>query len=98
MKIWFTIVATGAGVLTIAIAIPLILRRVPPNGLYGLRVPATFADEWVWYEANARFGRSLVFLGTLLIILGVGLPLFGLGTTAYLAWATIGGCGAIAIS
>ena len=58
-------VATGA--LMIALAIPLIRRRVRPNSLYGLRIPATFADDWVWYEANARSGRDLLILGCILI-------------------------------
>jgi hypothetical protein len=47
----------------IALALPLMQRRVPPNGLYGLRVSATLSDEWVWYEANAASGRDLLKLG-----------------------------------
>ena len=59
-------VATGA--LMIALAIPLMRRRVRPNSIYGLRIPATFADEWVWYEANARSGRDLLILGCTMIV------------------------------
>ncbi len=58
-------IATGA--LMIALAIPLMRRRVKPNSLYGLRIPATFADDWVWYEANARSGRDLLILGSVLV-------------------------------
>ena len=61
-----TFVATG--VLMIALAIPLMRRRVRPNSIYGLRIPATFADEWVWYEANARSGRDLLILGCTLVV------------------------------
>lgn len=57
----------GAGVVMVALATPLILRRVPPNGLYGLRIPATFADESVWYEANRRSGFELLVLGIILL-------------------------------
>ena len=53
------------GVLLIALAVPLLCRRVKPNRLYGLRVHATFADDWVWYEANARSGRDLAILGAI---------------------------------
>ena len=67
---------TAVGILFIALAIPMIRRRVPPNALYGLRVPATFADESVWYEANARSGRDLVGLGLLTIALALVLPFF----------------------
>lgn len=51
------------GPLLVALALPLILRKVPPNPWYGLRVAATFADKWVWYEANARSGRDFLILG-----------------------------------
>lgn len=55
------------GLLFIIAGIPLIMRKVGPNGSYGLRVPATFEDEWVWYEANARSGRDFVVVGILQI-------------------------------
>jgi uncharacterized membrane protein len=42
------------------LAIPLILRKVPRNIVYGYRTRATLRDDYVWYEANACFGR--VFL------------------------------------
>jgi uncharacterized membrane protein len=67
----------GLGVLFIALAIPLILRRVPPNGFYGLRVPATFVDKWVWYEANARTGRDLAVLGVIELLLATHVPVLG---------------------
>ena len=43
-----------------AIAAPLILRKVPRNGLYGFRTPATLRDDRVWYEANAYFGKAFL--------------------------------------
>lgn len=58
------------GALCIALAIPLIRRRIPPNHWYGLRVPATFAKERIWYEANARAGRELSALGMFIIAIG----------------------------
>jgi hypothetical protein len=42
------------------LAIPLILRRIPRNVVYGFRTRATLADDDVWYEANAHFGRGLL--------------------------------------
>ena len=42
------------------IAIPLILRKVPRNIVYGFRTRATLENDFVWYEANAYFGRGLV--------------------------------------
>jgi len=46
--------------LFILIAIPLILRRVPPNPVYGFRTRTTLADENIWYATNAYFGRNFV--------------------------------------
>lgn len=42
------------------LAIPLILRKVPRNIVYGFRTCATLSDDFVWYETNAYFGRGLV--------------------------------------
>jgi uncharacterized membrane protein len=66
----------AVGLIFIALAVPLIRRRVRPNALYGLRVPATYADESVWYEANERSGRDLAALGLITIALALLLPLF----------------------
>ena len=49
-ELWFA----ASGLLMIVFGVPLILRRVPPNAFYGLRVPATFKDEQVWYDANGN--------------------------------------------
>ena len=89
----------GVGVLLVLIAIPMLLRRVPPNALYGLRVPATYADEWVWYEANALAGRDMVVFGVFLTVLALVLPAFGLeGDTLPLVWAAVAGVGALAMT
>lgn len=61
----------AADLLMIGISIPLLRRRIPPNMLYGLRVRATFADEWVWYEANARTARDMIACGAVHLVLTV---------------------------
>lgn len=54
-----TILALDA--LFVLLSIPLLLRRVGPNVLYGYRTRATLADPSLWYEANAFFaGRFIV--------------------------------------
>ena len=68
------IIFAGIGVLLIALGVPLARRRIRPNGWYGLRIPATFADEQVWYEANALSGRDLMAVGSALIVVAIGLP------------------------
>ena len=64
------------GVLLVALGWPMAARRVRPNRWYGLRVPATFADERVWYDANAVAGRDMMLLGVTIVLVALGLPLF----------------------
>ena len=58
-----------SGLLLIALAIPLWVRRVPPNKLYGVRFRSTLADSETWYEINARAGRNLVGIGAGYVLL-----------------------------
>ncbi len=86
-----------AGVLLCALAVPLMLRKIQPNPYYGLRSPATFADEWVWYEANARTGRDLFALGFCELILALvplvdpafPLPTYVLGNGIFVGFGAI---------
>jgi uncharacterized membrane protein len=87
MKVAFLLLYVGIGLLFVALAMPLIRRRVKPNGMYGLRIPATFADEWVWYEANARTGRDLLYIGLFEII--VALLLAPLPFVPWLAYVLV---------
>jgi uncharacterized membrane protein len=50
------------------LAIPLWMRLVPPNVLYGVRTRATMADETLWYDVNAACGRDLAMAGALVSI------------------------------
>lgn len=43
-----------------AIAIPLALRLIGPNSVYGFRTPVTRSDLDVWYSANAFAGWALL--------------------------------------
>jgi uncharacterized membrane protein len=57
-----------SGPLLFVLAIPLWMRLVPPNVLYGVRARATMADETVWYDVNAACGRDLAIAGALVSI------------------------------
>jgi uncharacterized membrane protein len=70
-------------VLLVALGMPLWVAMVRPNRFYGLRTPATLADEAVWYAANRATGRDLVAAGTLALILAVLLPEFGVDGLPY---------------
>jgi uncharacterized membrane protein len=58
-------------VLFAIIALPLMLRKVPPNPVYGFRTPTTLKNESIWYETNAYFGRGMLLssvISALLIV------------------------------
>ena len=76
----------GTGLLFILLGVPLTMRRVGPNGWYGLRVPATLADDWVWYEANARSGRDFVVVGLCQIVAAVATHFQALSRNSYVGF------------
>jgi uncharacterized membrane protein len=57
-----------SAVLLVLLAIPLWLRRVPPNRFYGVRTRATLSDEARWYDVNARSGFDLFLAGVVLLV------------------------------
>ena len=53
------------GVWLIAISLPMIYDKIPPNGFYGFRTPRTMSDPNVWYPANRVAGRNLALAGVI---------------------------------
>ena len=74
---------SGIGLLFILLGIPLIRRLVPPNPLYGFRLPATLRDRALWYTVNRRTGWLVVALGVAEIVAAVGLYPLHLKRSAY---------------
>ena len=68
MRLFFTIVFGGSYLLFILAAIPLYLRRVPPNALYGFRTSKTKSNPDIWYAANAQAGKDLMVAGAFLLV------------------------------
>lgn len=62
---------SGSGLLIFLLAIPMILRRVPPNRMYGVRTKASFASEDDWYRINAIGGRYLAAAGIVILVVGI---------------------------
>ncbi len=54
--------------LTALVSIPLILRMVPMNHVYGIRVPKAFVSSENWYEINAYGGKLLLAFGVFLLV------------------------------
>ena len=68
------IVALIAPLTIILLAIPLILEKVPRNGLYGLRTAFTMSSDAVWYYANRISGIALLLAGIFWLVLSRILP------------------------
>ncbi len=47
-------------VIVIVVSIPLVLRLVPPNRIYGVRTRRTLSSPEVWYPANRFGGIALI--------------------------------------
>lgn len=62
MEILLALYAIG-GLFLAGISVPLILQKIPPNGLYGFRIPATLNNPALWYRVNAYAGRRLLVVG-----------------------------------
>jgi SdpI/YfhL protein family len=63
-------VHTGIGLLIALISVPLVLRKVPMNHAYGVRVPKAFVSDENWYEINAYGGKLLLGFGVFLVVVG----------------------------
>ena len=57
------ILYVGAGGLLILLSLPLLWEKVPPNPVYGFRLPATMNDPKVWYATNKFGAKRLMVTG-----------------------------------
>jgi len=61
------------GTLLAGLSLPLIWKKVPPNGLYGFRVSKTLDNPQVWYEVNTYSGKRLFWTGVSTILAALAL-------------------------
>jgi uncharacterized membrane protein len=74
------------GLLLAALAVPLLLDKIPPNGWYGFRVPSTLYNSDLWYKVNRYMARWLLAAGIVTMVGAIGLYFVpGLSVDAY-AW------------
>ncbi len=64
------VVHCGLGALLVVVSVPLVLRMVPMNRRYGIRIRKAFASESNWYEINAYGGKLLLAYGLALVAFG----------------------------
>ena len=70
-----------SGLLLAALSIPMIMGKIPPNGLYGFRVKKTLDNPEIWYPVNAYSGKWLL-AASLVQALAVWVVVFGAALTA----------------
>lgn len=58
------------GLLTIAISLPLIARKVRRNLVYGIRTPLAFSSEENWYRVNHIGGKLFLRAGIATLVVG----------------------------
>jgi hypothetical protein len=52
-----------SGLLLAGLSVPLIKHKIPPNGLYGFRIPSTLENPDLWYKVNEYAGRRFLVVG-----------------------------------
>jgi uncharacterized membrane protein len=62
------------GALLFALAIPLVLRWVPPNPVYGVRTSKTYSDRELWYTANRSAGITMAITGIAIAVAALVVP------------------------
>ena len=72
------------GLLLIGASIPLILRRIPPNWIYGFKLPKTVNNPDIWYKANECSGKLMAIAGAVITLASVVLGMLGMSDHAYL--------------
>ncbi len=84
------ILTFGVPALIVALSVPMVLGKVPPNRFYGFRTPRTLASPDVWYPANRASGIYMIVAGAFSLVFNsmilVGFPDWPLGLQ--LQWMT----------
>lgn len=52
-----------------AIALPLVMQKIKPNHLYGVRTAFTLSNKTVWYQANRFWGIAMIASGLAFFLL-----------------------------
>lgn len=63
MLIPIPVVLFSMGLLIALVSVPLILRKIPMNHAYGIRLRKAFVSQRNWYELNVYGGRLLLAFG-----------------------------------
>lgn len=73
----YSLLFAGVGLLFIALSVPLIQERVPPNSTYGFRTAKSLSDPKIWYEISRISGVHLLLAGVLITLGSVAMFFLG---------------------
>lgn len=59
------------GPIVILLSLPLLFRFIPPNGWYGVRIPAAYKSPDNWYRINRMGAVYLMIYGFVCIAIGL---------------------------
>ncbi len=62
-----------SGLILCIISLPMIMKKIKPNGLYGFRVKKTLENPDIWYAVNCYSGKWLLVTGSVTILAAIGL-------------------------
>ena len=75
-NIIFGITNIASGILFILISIPLVMKKIPMNRLYGFRIQKAFSSDDNWYNINQYGGRQMILWSMPLIVIGLSYFIF----------------------
>jgi hypothetical protein len=74
----------SAGLLLALLSIPLMRRKIPPNGLYGFRIEKTINNPELWYLVNQFSAKRMFWTAIAFVAAALGLYLLpGIGLDDY---------------
>jgi tRNA A-37 threonylcarbamoyl transferase component Bud32 len=71
VRVIVPVCVTSAGLMMFIAAIPLWLKLVPVNPIFGVRLPSVIASEERWYAVNAHAGKQLFWWSLTVIAAGI---------------------------
>lgn len=94
------VIAFVIPLLVLALFIPLVLGKVPPNNAYGFRTPKTLSSPDIWYPANRVAGWFMGAAALISLCINLALwwafPDWPLQRTVW--WMTAGTLGPLAVA
>jgi SdpI/YfhL protein family len=63
----------GAGIFLMLLSLPLLLKKIPPNPVYGFRLSPALDDPRIWYETNTHSAKRLMVAGASSVVAAIAL-------------------------